>query len=96
MFSILYLKLFDFERVFVEKGKSVNVSLSVSPESISLTNERGIERIVPGNYTIYLGDYQTHQKEPKKAEFVETQLELVGEEEVIFDYGEAVKRNKEL
>merc|ERR1719320_1932738 len=76
------LKLFDFERVFVSAGEAVNVTLSVSPESISLVNEKGVERIVPGGYRVMLGDYQSREAGGR---FVETRLELVGEEEVLFD-----------
>merc|ERR1712228_871209 len=77
---------------FVAKGQSVNVTLSVSPESISLTNENGTERIVPGKYSIYLGDYQTNKQEPNKADYIETELILVGEEEIIFDLQQIKKK----
>ena len=50
-------KLFDFQRVFINPGQSVNVSLSVSPESISLTDKLGGERILPGKYKIMIGEF---------------------------------------
>ena len=72
------IKLFDFQRVYVEMGQSKNVTLSVSPETISLVNKKGIERIVPGKYKIYLGDYMNNN-------FIETELTLIGDEETIFN-----------
>merc|ERR1712157_294018 len=55
------IKLFDFQRVYVEKGASVNVTLSITPESISITNKYGNERIVPGEYSLFVGDYQNEK-----------------------------------
>ena len=71
-------KLFDFQRVFVNAGQSVNVTLSVSPESISLTDINGHERIVPGKYKIMIG-------ESGNDNFVTGELEMVGNEETLFD-----------
>eukprot|EP01084_Bolivina_argentea_P233605 393420_1 len=71
-------KLFDFERVFVDIGKSVNVTLSVSPESISIVNKNGNERIVPGIYNLHIGDYENNN-------FITTHLIMNGQEESIFN-----------
>ena len=71
-------KLFDFQRIFVKVGQSVNVSLSVSPESISLVNKYGNERIVPGKYNLHLGDYMNNN-------YITTQLVMIGKEESIFN-----------
>ena len=68
-------KLFDFQRVFIQVGQSVNVTLSVSPESISLTNKHGDERIIPGIYKIQIGETQN---------FVETTLTMTGNQQTIF------------
>ena len=72
------IKLFDFQRTFVDIGQSVNVTLSITPESISITNKYGNERIVPGKYNLYIGDYQNNN-------FIKTHLILRGEEESIFN-----------
>ena len=53
-------KLFDFQRVFVNPGQSLNVSLSVSPESITLTDKFGRERISPGKYKIMIGEFNNN------------------------------------
>ena len=53
-------KLFDFQRVYVGVGQSINVTLSITPEAISITNKYGNARIVPGKYNLYLGDYQNN------------------------------------
>ena len=83
------LKLFDFQRVFVRRNEKVNVSLSVSPEAISIVNEHGNERIVPGRYALHLGDYQG-------GNYVSTQLVMEGEEESIFDLAAIKRRSKEV
>ena len=77
-------KLFDFQRVFVNPGQSVNVTLSVSPESISLTNKYGRERIVPGKYKIMIG-------ESGNDNYVVGHLELVGKEHTLFDLKKVAK-----
>ena len=72
------IKLFDFQRVYVDKGQKVNVTLSITPESISVTNRYGNERIVPGKYNLYLGDYQNDN-------YVHHKVKLIGNQESIFD-----------
>eukprot|EP00484_Ammonia_sp_Unknown_P005082 CAMPEP_0197074090 /NCGR_PEP_ID=MMETSP1384-20130603/210934_1 /TAXON_ID=29189 /ORGANISM="Ammonia sp." /LENGTH=946 /DNA_ID=CAMNT_0042512931 /DNA_START=16 /DNA_END=2857 /DNA_ORIENTATION=- len=72
------IKLFDFQRVYVEKGESVNVTLSITPEAISVTNQQGNERIVPGRYNLLMGDYQNDN-------YVHVKMKLVGKEESIFN-----------
>ena len=78
------IKLFDFQRVYVEIGQSVNVTLQVSAETISYTNEDGIEKILPGNYDLFMGDYANNN-------YVNTKIKLVGEPQLIFELN---KRNK--
>ena len=80
------IKLFDFQRVFVNVGQSVNVSLSVSPESISITDTYGNERIVPGKYKLHIGDYQNNN-------YISTYLIMTGKEESIFNPKEIKQRN---
>ena len=70
-------KLFDFQRVYVGVGQSVNVTLSVSPESISLTNTNGHERIVPGFYQVEIGEV---------GQFLMGYLKMNGDEETIFKH----------
>eukprot|EP01084_Bolivina_argentea_P317684 550838_1 len=65
------IKLFDFQKAFVRRGQSVNVTLSVAPETISLTNIEGVERIIPDKYTLYLGDYMNNN-------YIQTELQLIG------------------
>eukprot|EP01084_Bolivina_argentea_P034812 64482_1 len=80
------IKLFDFQRVFVGVGQSVNATLSITPESISVTNKYGNERIVPGIYNILLGDYQNNN-------YIHTHLIMKGKEESIFNLQEIQRRN---
>ena len=72
------VKLFDFQRIYVQIGQSVNVTLSIAPESISLTNQLGNERIVPGLYDIFIGDYPNNN-------YIKTQFLMYGKEESIFN-----------
>ena len=72
------IKLFDFQRVYVEIGQSVNVTLSISAETISYVTENGIEQILPGYYTLFMGDYINNN-------YVETRIKLVGDPQIIFD-----------
>ena len=72
------IKLFDFGRVYVPVGSKVNVTLSITPESISVTNKDGNERIVPGKYNIFMGDYMNNN-------YVHHILSMIGNEESIFD-----------
>ena len=78
-------KLFDFQRVFVNPGQSVNVTLSVSPESISLTDISGHERIVEGKYKIMIG-------ESGNDNYVTGELEIVGKEQTLFDLRKVKQR----
>ena len=73
------IKLFDFQRVYVDVGQSVNATLSKSPFSISITNSFGHERVLPGNYKLFLGDYHG-------GNFVQVDLCIDGKEYSIFDY----------
>eukprot|EP01084_Bolivina_argentea_P115437 205275_1 len=73
------IKLFDFQRVFVLKGESINVTLSISPQSISIVNTNGVEYIMPNKYNIYLGDYQTNKN------YVKTEIQLIGDKQLLFD-----------
>ena len=75
------IKLFDFQRTFVDVGQSVNVTLSITPESISITNKYGNERIVPGKYNLFIGDYQNNN-------YIKTHLIMTGKEESIFNLKE--------
>ena len=75
------IKLFDFQRAYVDVGKKVNVTLSITPESISVTNKDGNERIVPGKYNLFMGDYQNNN-------YVHHRLTMVGNEESIFNLKE--------
>ena len=82
------IKLFDFQRTFVEPGQSVNVTLSISPYSISLVNKVGHERIVPGDYKLLLGDYQNNN-------FVQVDICIDGEEYSILNLPEIKERYRQ-
>ena len=82
-------KLFDFQRVFVKVGQSVNVTLSVSPESISLTNKLGQERIVDGKYKIMIGETGANNN------MVYGELEMVGKPHILFDLQKIKHRQDE-
>ena len=56
----------------------MNVTLSVSPGSISVSNKYGDERIVPGKYNLYLGDYQNKN-------YADAVLQINGNKESISD-----------
>ena len=78
-------KLFDFQRVFINPGQTVNVTLSVSPESISLTDIHGHERILQGKYKIMIG-------ESGNDNYVIGELEMIGKDQTLFDLRKVKQR----
>ena len=70
------IALFDFEKVFVRKGESVNVTLSVSPYAMTSVDKRGHERVVSGAYEVLVGDYMN-------GNYVGFQLVLQGQEQTV-------------
>jgi len=77
-------KLFDFQRVAdLQPGQSVNVSLSMSPEMVSLVNIHGHQRILPGEYNIQIGEHN---------HWLNGKLILHGEEQSLFNLME-IKQN---
>lgn len=73
------IKLFDFQRIFVKIGQTVNVTLTIELKQISLTNKLGIERIIPNKYKLYIGDYRNNN-------FITTHLNIVGNLQIISNY----------
>jgi hypothetical protein len=79
-------KLFDFQRVNVQVGASVNVTLTLSPEAVARVNKLGQERLVPGTYEVMIGDHLN---------WLRGNIELVGEEKMLFDMVETKRLYKE-
>jgi beta-glucosidase len=46
----------DFQRVEVPRGGSVQVTFEVVPEALQQINEQGVAEILPGTYTVHVGN----------------------------------------
>jgi beta-glucosidase-like glycosyl hydrolase len=73
-------ELFAFERISLDPGQSEVVYLTVPPEVLSLVDERGVEAIVPGRYGVKIG-------------VLETEVNLKGDTQILFDLMEVKKRH---
>jgi beta-glucosidase len=51
-------ELAGFKRIHLGAGESAHVSLTIDPRSLGQVDEKGNRVIVPGEYTISLGDAQ--------------------------------------
>ena len=52
------IKLFDFEKVYIKAGESVNATLSVSPDTLGRVDTFGRKVIKSGDeYRLFIGDY---------------------------------------
>ncbi|XP_065184940.1 uncharacterized protein LOC135815553 [Sycon ciliatum] len=49
-------ELFDFGRVYLQAGESATVHLTVSPQTLSLTDREGAQSIRRGEYSVEVGD----------------------------------------
>ncbi|XP_065184941.1 uncharacterized protein LOC135815554 [Sycon ciliatum] len=49
-------ELFDFGRVYLQAGESATVHLTVSPQTLSLTDREGVQSIRRGEYRVEVGD----------------------------------------
>eukprot|EP00048_Salpingoeca_helianthica_P016232 m.231184 g.231184 ORF g.231184 m.231184 type:complete len:915 (-) comp18276_c0_seq1:117-2861(-) len=79
-------ELFDFARVFVKVGQTVTVTLSVSPQVLSLVDSKGNERLQPGPYSVSFGVDGAAEGHAAQAT-----LRATGETKMLFEY-EAIKR----
>jgi hypothetical protein len=85
-------ELFDFVRVeMLAAGASTTVKLAMSPTVLSMVDRRGVQRILPGNYTVSFGV-------PGAAEAIEgvhqleeatSTLTVTGEVQVLFSLPDA-------
>jgi beta-glucosidase len=46
----------DFHRVSLNSGASATVSFELDPSALEQYNEEGVAHIVPGEYTLYVGN----------------------------------------
>jgi beta-glucosidase len=50
--------LAGFTRVHLAAGASAHVGFTIDPRSLGQVDEKGVRRILPGEYTVYLGGAQ--------------------------------------
>ena len=74
-------ELFDFARIAsLAPGASASVKLGMAPSVLSIIDSRGIQRILPGEYTITFG-----VEGAAEAATTSSTLVVEGEPEVLFD-----------
>ena len=73
-------ELFDFGRVFLEPGASETVHLTVSPQTLSLTDRSGVQRIYCGVYVVEVG-------------VLKARFRVIGHDQVLFSLPEVKKRH---
>lgn len=82
-------ELAGFARVHeLSPGDSTAVSIGIPPQVLSLVDEHGVESLRPGAYTLRFGMEDGTEGTP-----VTVQLQLEGEQEVIFDMPAARARD---
>ena len=81
-------ELAGFARVQLSPGDSTTVSIGIPPQVLSLVDEHGVESLRPGAYMLRFGMEDGTDGTP-----VTVQLQLEGEQEVIFDMPAARARD---
>ena len=78
--------LFNFTRVFLERGASAQLEFSLEKEALALSDDAGDRAVRPGRYTIAIGGVGRAGRVEDGA--VAAPLELRGEQQVVFSMRE--------
>ena len=78
--------LFNFTRVFLQRGASIKLELSLTRESLALSDDAGDQAVRAGRYTVAIGGVGRAGRVEDGA--VTTPLELHGDPRVLFSMGE--------
>mmetsp|Transcript_62176 Transcript_62176/g.147303 ORF Transcript_62176/g.147303 Transcript_62176/m.147303 type:complete len:190 (+) Transcript_62176:43-612(+) len=63
-------ELFGYERVHLAPGETTTVRLSIPAQVLSLVDDKGQERILPGTYNVEFGVEGAAEKTPAKAQLL--------------------------